>query len=120
MYFVQMTALALCLWPDRRTEVDTHLEMENLIKCGPFVSENKVDGRRDEGKDKATHEQGVECVEGSCVPGGEGEGRPRSRIWRVLATCRRRAVHGRVFVIGSNISKPTLHAGAVPAVALNR
>ena len=53
-----------------------------MIKFGPFVFERKVDGRRDEGKDKATHAQGVEgsCVTQANVRGGEG--RPRRSIWR--------------------------------------
>ena len=49
--FAQMTS------PSLRTPI---WKWKFLIKFGPFVFERKVDGRRDEGKDKATHAQGVE------------------------------------------------------------
>ena len=44
-----------------------------MIKFGPFLSERKVDGRRDEGRDKATlapHRVLGAVAEESTEPGG--------------------------------------------------
>ena len=46
---VRQNDLSFSLWPE------THgWKWKFLIKFGPFVSERKVDGRGDEGRDKAT------------------------------------------------------------------